>query len=218
MKAACASADVERLDLDVEKLDGDAFFILDPHRCFLAAAVIGGIENPAGAAPGKTALYVGARAAATAPALAGIVGSGRVVALSTAPAGGDGDAQLHKISHAFRNVLAISLPSGNSSVVADVASYKSKVETFLGAQASFDSIIVDVDEDAHHTCTDVLKTVLGAFSVSRPGASVMIVSAGEPKVWATRVKELRDMGVKPREQLTMEPFHRNVAAIVGQVA
>jgi rRNA 2'-O-methyltransferase fibrillarin len=176
--------------------------VWNPFRSKIAAAILGGVDN-IHIAPGKKVLYLGGSAGTTVSHVSDIVGpSGCVYAVEFALRPG-------------RDLINMAKSRTNVIPIIEDARHPLKYRMLVGM---VDTIFADVAQpdqarivalNAHY----FLKAG-GNFIISIK-ASCIDSTAPPEAVFAREVKKLQEEQLKPQEQLTLEPYERDHAVVVG---
>ncbi|KAG0561059.1 hypothetical protein KC19_9G034000 [Ceratodon purpureus] len=174
----------------------------NPFRSKLAAAVLGGVDN-IWMQPGAHVLYLGAASGTSVSHVSDLVGpSGVVYAVEFSLRSG-------------RDLVNLAKKRTNVIPIIEDARHPLKYRLLVGM---VDTIFVDVAQpdqarilalNAHH----FLKS--GGHFVISIKASCIDSTAPAEAVFAAEVKKLQQQQLKPREQITLEPFERDHACVVG---
>lgn len=176
--------------------------VWNPFRSKIAAAILGGVDN-IWIGPGDKVLYLGAASGTTVSHVSDIVGpTGLVYAV--------------EFSHRSGRDL-INMAKGRTNVIPIVedARHPLKYRMLVGM---VDTVFADVAQpdqarivalNAHH----FLKNG-GHFVISIKASCVDSTVAPEA-VFAREVKKLQAEQFKPHEQLTLEPYERDHAVVIG---
>lgn len=176
--------------------------VWNPFRSKLAAAILGGIDQ-IHMSPGSKILYLGAASGTTVSHVADIVGpEGLVYAVEFSHRSG-------------RDLIGVAQKRTNIVPIIEDARHPHKYRMVVGM---VDTIFADVAQpdqarivalNAHH----YLKAG-GHFVISIKANCVD--STAEPEaVFAGEVKKLQAEKMKPQEQITLEPYERDHAVVVG---
>lgn len=176
--------------------------VWNPFRSKLAAAILGGIDK-IHIKPGAKVLYLGAASGTTVSHVSDIVGpEGLVYAVEFSHRSG-------------RDLINVAKKRTNIIPIIEDARHPQKYRMLVGM---VDVVFADVAQpdqarivalNAHH----FLK-IEGHFVISIKANCVD--STAEPtKVFAGEVKKLQAEKLKPHEQLTLEPYERDHAVVVG---
>jgi len=187
----------------VENAEGKVEYrIWNPFRSKIAAAILGGIEN-IWIAPGSRVLYLGAASGTTVSHVADIVGpTGIVYAVEFSHRSG-------------RDLINVAKKRTNVIPIIEDARHPHKYRMLVGM---VDCVFADVAQpdqarivalNAHY----FLKNG-GHFCISIK-ANCIDSTAPAEVVFAKEVKKLQEEQFKPSEQITLEPYERDHAVVVG---
>jgi len=189
------------------KVDGEdgakiEYRVWNPFRSKLAAAIVGGIEN-VWIAPGCKVLYLGAASGTSVSHVSDIVGpTGMVYAVEFSHRSG-------------RDLINMAKNRTNIIPIIEDARHPLKYRMLVGM---VDTIFADVAQpdqarivalNAHY----FLK-VGGHFVISIKANCIDSTAAPEA-VFAKERDKLTEENLKPKEQLTLEPYERDHAVVVG---
>nr|CAB3244965.1 rRNA 2'-O-methyltransferase fibrillarin [Phallusia mammillata] len=174
----------------------------NPFRSKLAAAILGGIES-IHMKPGAKVLYLGAASGTTVSHVSDIVGpEGLVYAVEFSHRSG-------------RDLINVAKKRTNIIPIIEDARHPHKYRMLVGM---VDTIFADVAQpdqvrivalNAHN----FLKNT-GHFVISIK-ASCIDSTAKPEAVFASEVKKMQGEKMKPQEQMTLEPYERDHAVVVG---
>lgn len=198
----------KRIAVDVPAEDGSGgtvkkeYRVWNPFRSKIAAAILGGVDNIY-IGPGSRVLYLGAASGTTVSHVSDIVGpEGLVYAVEFSHRPG-------------RDLINMAKNRTNVIPIIEDARHPLKYRMLVGM---VDTIFADVAQpdqarivalNAHY----FLKNN-GHFMVSIK-ASCVDSTATPEAVFAKEVKALQAEQFKPEEQLTLEPYERDHAVVVG---
>jgi len=177
--------------------------IWNPFRSKIASALVAGVEE-IHIAPGARLLYLGAAAGTTVSHCSDIVGpTGIVYAVEFAPRPG-------------RDLINMAKKRTNIIPIVEDARYPLKYRMLVGM---VDVIFADVAQPDQarivgHNAQFYLKNG-GHFVISIKANCIDSTIAAEA-VFASEIKKLQEMGFKPKEYVTLEPFERDHAVVIGQ--
>ncbi|XP_014285159.1 rRNA 2'-O-methyltransferase fibrillarin isoform X1 [Halyomorpha halys] len=184
---------------DGEKIE---YRVWNPFRSKLAAAILGGIDQ-IHMPPGSKVLYLGAASGTTVSHVSDIVGpEGLVYAVEFSHRSG-------------RDLLGVAKKRTNIIPIIEDARHPHKYRMLIGM---VDCIFADVAQP------DQARIVaINAHSYLKNGGHFVISikancidSTAQPEaVFAGEVKKLQAEKLKPQEQLTLEPYERDHAVVVG---
>merc|ERR1712168_688951 len=176
--------------------------VWNPFRSKLAAAILGGVDK-IHMGPGKKVLYLGAASGTTVSHVSDIVGpEGLVYAVEFSHRSG-------------RDLLNVAKKRTNIIPIIEDARHPWKYRMLVGM---VDVVFADVAQpdqtrivalNSHH----FLKT--GGHFVISIKASCIDSTAKPEAVFASEVKKMKAEQMKPQEQLTLEPYERDHAVVVG---
>lgn len=195
---------------DSEATNGDApapatsteYRVWNPFRSKLAAGILGGIEDIF-MKPGSKVLYLGAASGTSVSHVADIVGpTGVVYAVEFSHRSG-------------RDLINMATHRTNVIPIIEDARHPLKYRMLVGM---VDCIFADVAQP------DQARIIaLNAHLFLKVGGGVLISikancidsTAPPEKVFSQEVQKLRQERIKPKEQLTLEPFERDHAMVAG---
>jgi len=187
------------VEADAKKIE---YRVWNPFRSKLAAAILGGIEN-VWIVPGSKVLYLGAASGTTVSHVSDMIGpTGIVYAVEFSPRSG-------------RDLINVAKKRTNIFPIIEDARHPQKYRMLIGM---VDVIFADVAQpdqarilalNAHH----FLKNG-GKFIISIKANCIDSTAAPEV-VFANQVKKLQEEQFKPAEQITLEPYERDHAVVVG---
>ncbi|XP_025710025.1 rRNA 2'-O-methyltransferase fibrillarin isoform X2 [Callorhinus ursinus] len=174
----------------------------NPFRSKLAAAILGGVDQ-IHIKPGAKVLYLGAASGTTVSHVSDIVGA-------------DGLVYAVEFSHrSGRDLINLAKKRTNIIPVIEDARHPHKYRMLI---AMVDVIFADVAQP------DQTRIVaLNAHTFLRNGGHFVISikancidsTASAEAVFASEVKKMQQENMKPQEQLTLEPYERDHAVVVG---
>jgi len=176
--------------------------VWNPFRSKLAAAILGGVDN-IHIKPGSKVLYIGASAGTTVSHVSDIVGpTGVVYAVEFA----------HRMG---RDLINMAKSRTNVIPIIEDARHPLKYRMLMGM---VDTIFADVAQPDQARIVALnaqyfLKN--GGNFVLSVKASCIDSTAPTEVVFAREVKKLQAEQLKPKEQLTLEPYERDHAVVVG---
>jgi len=176
--------------------------VWNPFRSKIAAAILGGIEN-IWIKPGSKVLYLGAASGTTVSHVSDIVGpTGLVYAVEFSHRSG-------------RDLINAAKKRTNIIPIIEDARYPQKYRMLVGMVDVLFADVAQPDQarilamNAHQ----FLKNE-GNFVISIK-ANCIDSTASPEIVFAREVKKLQEEQFKPREQITLEPYERDHAVVVG---
>jgi len=189
--------------ISVEAEDGKVEYrIWNPFRSKIAAAILGGVENTH-IAPGSKVLYLGAASGTTVSHVSDVVGPEGVV-------------YAVEFSHrSGRDLLNVAQKRTNVIPIIEDARHPQKYRMLVGMVDTLFADVAQPDQarivaiNAHY----FLKT--GGHFVMSIKANCIDSVAAPDIVFAKEVKKLQEEGFRPAEQITLEPYERDHAVVVG---
>lgn len=188
--------------------DGDApattteYRVWNPFRSKLAAGILGGVDDIY-MKPGSKVLYLGAASGTSVSHVADLVGP-------------EGTVYAVEFSHrSGRDLINMATHRTNVIPIVEDARHPLKYRMLL---PMVDVIFADVAQP------DQARIVgYNASLFLKAGGGVLISikancidsTAAPEAVFASEVNKMREMGIKPKEQLTLEPFERDHALVAG---
>ncbi|XP_077283648.1 rRNA 2'-O-methyltransferase fibrillarin [Arctopsyche grandis] len=190
--------------ISVDQAEGEKleYRVWNPFRSKLAAAILGGVDV-IHMAPGSRVLYLGAASGTTVSHVADIVGpEGLVYAVEFSHRSG-------------RDLINVAKKRTNIIPIIEDARHPHKYRMLVGM---VDTIFADVAQP------DQARIVIlnaqyflknGGHFVISIKASCIDSTAQPEAVFASEVKKLQADKLKPQEQITLEPYERDHAVVVG---
>lgn len=190
--------------ISVQNEDGTKveYRVWNPFRSKIAAAILGGVDN-IWMKPGSKVLYLGAASGTTVSHVSDLVGpTGVVYAVEFSPRSG-------------RELVNMAKKRTNVIPIIEDARYPAKYRMLVGM---VDVIFSDVAQSDQArilalNASYFLKT--GGHFVISIKANCIDSTATAEAVFASEVKTLQSQQFKPMEQVTLEPFERDHACVVG---
>jgi len=191
--------------ISVDNADGTKteYRVWNPFRSKIAAGILGGLDNIY-IKPGAKVLYLGGASGTTVSHVADIVGpTGNVYAVEFSLRVG-------------RELINVAKKRTNVIPIIEDARYPQKYRMLV---PMVDVVFADVAQpdqariiamNAHMFCK------IGGHIVISIKASCIDSTMEPAKVFASEVKKLQSEKIKPREQLTLEPYERDHAIVVGE--
>ncbi|KAK3037205.1 hypothetical protein RJ639_030098 [Escallonia herrerae] len=191
--------------VSVQNEDGTKveYRVWNPFRSKLAAAILGGVDN-IHIKPGAKVLYLGAASGTTVSHVSDVVGpTGVVYAVEFSHRSG-------------RDLVNMAKKRTNVIPIIEDARHPAKYRMLVGM---VDVIFADVAQPDQARIVALnasyfLKTE-GHFVISIK-ANCIDSTASAEAVFAQEVKKLQADQLKPKEQVTLEPFERDHACVVGE--
>jgi len=191
----------KRVTVETEEAKTE-YRIWNPFRSKIASAITAGVDD-IHIRPGAKLLYLGAAAGTTVSHCSDIVGpTGMVYAVEFAPRPG-------------RDLINMAKKRTNIIPIVEDARYPLKYRMLVGM---VDVVFADVAQPDQarivgHNAQYYLKNG-GHFVISIKANCIDSTIAAEA-VFASEIKKLQEMGFKPREYVTLEPFERDHAVVIG---
>ena len=189
--------------ISVEAPEGKIEYrVWNPFRSKVASAIVSGIENIF-IRPGAKVLYLGAASGTTVSHVSDVVGS-------------EGTVYAVEFSHrSGRDLINCAKRRPNIIPIVEDARYPLRYRMLVDM---VDVIFADVAQPDQarivgHNAQYFLKTG-GHFMISIKASCVDSTIAPEA-VFASEIKKLQEMNFKPAEYVTLEPFERDHACVVG---
>ncbi|XP_008555105.1 rRNA 2'-O-methyltransferase fibrillarin isoform X1 [Microplitis demolitor] len=192
----------KRISVDGENGEKTEYRVWNPFRSKLAAAILGGVDQ-IHMPPGSKVLYLGAASGTTVSHVADIVGpEGLVYAVEFSHRSG-------------RDLINVAKKRTNIIPIIEDARHPHKYRMLVGM---VDTIFADVAQPDQARIVGLnaqyfLKNS-GHFVISIK-ASCIDSTAQPEAVFAAEVKKLVADKLKPQEQITLEPYERDHAVVVG---
>ncbi|KAI8988098.1 Fibrillarin-domain-containing protein [Mycotypha africana] len=193
----------KRISVDGPEGTKIEYRVWNPFRSKLAAAVLGGIDH-VHIAPGKKVLYLGAASGTSVSHVADVVGpEGAVYAVEFSHRPG-------------RDLINMAKKRTNVVPIIEDARHPQKYRMLV---PMVDVIFADVAQpdqariialNAHHFLKNEGHIVISIK------ASCIDSTVDAATVFAREVKKLQEERIKPQEQLTLEPYERDHAVVVGK--
>jgi rRNA 2'-O-methyltransferase fibrillarin len=191
----------------IEEVSGDTktkveYRIWNPFRSKLAAAIIGGVEA-IHITPGTKLLYLGAASGTSVSHCSDIVGpTGVVYAVEFSHRSG-------------RDLINVAKRRTNIIPIIEDARYPLKYRMLVGMVDVIFSDVAQPDQSriVAINAQNFLKN--GGHFVMSIKANCIDSTAPAEAVFASEIKKLKTMGFKPKEYVTLEPFERDHAVVVG---
>jgi rRNA 2'-O-methyltransferase fibrillarin len=176
--------------------------VWNPFRSKIGAAILGGIEN-IWIKPGSKVLYLGAASGTTVSHVADIVGpTGLVYAVEFSHRSG-------------RDLINVAKKRTNVIPIVEDARHPHKYRMLVGM---VDIVFADVAQPDQARIVALNSHYFlknnGNFCISIK-ANCIDSTAPAEVVFAKEVKKLQEEGFKPTEQITLEPYERDHAVVVG---
>ena len=177
--------------------------VWNPFRSKIAAAVLGGVENIY-ITPGSKVLYLGAASGTTVSHVSDVVGpTGVVYAVEFSHRSG-------------RDLINVAKSRTNIIPIIEDARHPLKYRMLVGM---VDTVFADVAQPDQARIVAInseyfLKT--GGHFVISIKANCIDSTVPAEAVFASEVKKLKAAQLRPKEQLTLEPYERDHAVVIGE--
>lgn len=192
----------KRISVEVGEGVKDEYRVWNPFRSKLAAAVIGGVEN-IHVKPGAKLLYLGAASGTTVSHCSDVVGPEGVV-------------YAVEFSHrSGRDLLNLAKKRTNIIPIVEDARHPHKYRMLVGM---VDVVFADVAQPDQARIVALNSQYFlknGGHFVISIKANCIDSTAKPEAVFASEVQKLKADGFKPAEQVTLEPYERDHAVVVG---
>lgn len=192
----------KRISVDGPDGTKTEYRVWNPFRSKIAAGILGGLDH-IHIAPGKKVLYLGAASGTTVSHVADVVGpEGAVYAVEFSHRSG-------------RDLINMAKKRTNVVPIVEDARYPQKYRMLV---PMVDVIFADVAQP------DQARIIaLNAHQFLKNGGHIVISikancidsTVEASKVFAREVKKMQEEKIKPQEQLTLEPYERDHAVVVG---
>ncbi|CAF0781018.1 unnamed protein product [Didymodactylos carnosus] len=196
----------KRISVDAENAEKIEYRVWNPFRSKLGAAILSGVDN-IHMPPGSKVLYLGAASGTTVSHVSDIVGPASCH---------EGLVYAVEFSHrSGRDLLNVAKKRPNIIPIIEDARHPHKYRMLIGMVDTMFADVAQPDQarilalNAHH----FLKNG-GNFVISIK-ASCIDSTATPEAVFADEVKKLQSEKLKPKEQITLEPYERDHAVVVG---
>ena len=195
----------KRISVPDPAKEGDKieYRVWNPFRSKLAAAVLNGVEN-IWIGPGKKVLYLGAASGTTVSHVSDVVGpEGMVYAVEFSHRSG-------------RDLINMAKTRTNIIPIVEDARHPLKYRMLVGM---VDVVFADVAQpdqarivalNSHHFLRN------GGHFVISIKASCIDSTAKPEAVFAAEINKMKKDMLKPREQLTLEPYERDHCVVIGE--
>lgn len=192
----------KRISVEVGEGVKEEYRVWNPFRSKLAAAVIGGVEN-IHVKPGAKLLYLGAASGTTVSHCSDVVGPEGVV-------------YAVEFSHrSGRDLLNLAKKRTNIIPIVEDARHPQKYRMLVGM---VDVVFADVAQPDQARIVSLNSQYFlknGGHFVISIKANCIDSTAKPEAVFASEVQKLKADGFKPAEQVTLEPYERDHAVVVG---
>jgi len=192
----------KRLVAEVEGEEKVEYRVWNPFRSKLGAGIVGGIET-CPVKPGAKVLYLGGASGTTVSHVSDMVGPEGVV-------------YAVEFSHrSGRDLTNMAKRRPNIVPIVEDARQPQRYRMLIGMVDCIFSDVAQPDQAriVCHNASFFLKNGGGVMISIK--ASCVDSTASPEVVFAAEIDKLRKEGVKPKEQLTLEPYHRDHALVIG---
>lgn len=191
--------------LTVEGAEGEEkieYRVWNPFRSKLGAGIVGGIANCA-VKPGAKVLYLGGASGTTVSHVSDMVGAEGVV---------------YAVEFSHRSGRDLTNMAKRRPNIVPIVEDARQPQRYRMLVPMVDVIFSDVAQPDQsrivtHNASFFLKN--GGWVIISIKANCVDSTAAPEAVFAMEVDRLRKDGVKPKEQLTLEPYHRDHALVTG---
>ncbi|KAJ3224869.1 hypothetical protein HK099_007734 [Clydaea vesicula] len=190
--------------ISVENGDGTKteYRVWNPFRSKIAAGILGGIDH-VHICPGAKVLYLGASSGTTVSHVADIVGpTGLVYAVEFSHRSG-------------RDLINIAKKRTNVIPIIEDARHPHKYRMLVGMVDVVFADVAQPDQARIISLNSHMFLKAGGHIVISIKASCIDSTVDAATVFAKEVKKLIEEKIKPQEQLTLEPYERDHAIVVG---
>ncbi|KAI9203126.1 Fibrillarin-domain-containing protein [Polychytrium aggregatum] len=191
--------------ISVDNPDGTKteYRVWNPFRSKIAAGILGGIDH-IHIAPGKKVLYLGASSGTTVSHVADIVGpTGLVYAVEFSHRSG-------------RDLINVAKKRTNVIPIIEDARHPHKYRMLVGMVDVVFADVAQPDQARIITMNSHMFLKNGGHIVISIKANCIDSTVDAATVFAREVKKLQEEKVKPQEQLTLEPYERDHALVIGE--
>ncbi|XP_057737536.1 rRNA 2'-O-methyltransferase fibrillarin 2-like [Arachis stenosperma] len=190
--------------ITVQKEDGtkDEYRVWNPFRSKLAAAILGGVDN-IWIKPGARVLYLGAASGTTVSHVSDVVGPNGVV-------------YAVEFSHrSGRDLVNMAKKRTNVIPIIEDARHPAKYRMLVGMVDVIFSDVAQPDQARILALNASYYLRAGGHFVISIKANCIDSTVPAESVFASEVNKLKAEQFKPFEQVTLEPFERDHACVVG---
>jgi len=187
----------------VESTDGKVEYrVWNPFRSKIAAAILGGIEN-IWISPGNKVLYLGAASGTTVSHVSDIIGPNGIV-------------YAVEFSHrSGRDLINVAKKRTNIIPIIEDARHPQKYRMLVGMVDTLFADVAQPDQARILALNAQYYLKNGGKFVISIKANCIDSTASAEVVFAREVKKLQEDHFKPSEQITLEPYERDHAVVVG---
>ncbi len=176
--------------------------VWNPFRSKLAAAILGGVKN-IWMPPGSKVLYLGASSGTTVSHVSDVVGP-------------DGIVYAVEFSHrSGRDLINMAKSRPNIIPIIEDARHPLKYRMLVGMVDCAFADVAQPDQARIMTLNSQYFLKNGGHYVISIKANCIDSTAPAEAVFASERTKLQEGGLKPKEQLTLEPYERDHAVVVG---
>lgn len=189
--------------ISVEEDNGKMEYrVWNPFRSKLAAAILGGVDK-IHMAPGTKVLYLGAASGTTVSHVSDIVGE-------------DGIVYAVEFSHrSGRDLIGVAQKRRNIVPIIEDARHPQKYRMLVGMVDTIFSDVAQPDQARIVALNASYFLKSGGHFVISIKANCIDSTANPEAVFAGEVEKLKGDRLKPQEQITLEPYERDHAVVVG---
>ncbi|KAJ3000292.1 Small subunit processome complex component [Globomyces sp. JEL0801] len=191
--------------ISVDNADGTKteYRVWNPFRSKLAAGILGGLDH-IHIGPGSKVMYLGAASGTSVSHVSDIVGpTGLVYAVEFSHRPG-------------RELINMAKKRTNVIPIIEDARHPHKYRMLVGMVDCIFADVAQPDQARIITLNSHLFLKNGGHIVISIKANCIDSTVEAPTVFAREVKKLQEDKVKPQEQLTLEPYERDHAIVVGE--
>ncbi|ERL89944.1 rRNA 2'-O-methyltransferase fibrillarin [Dendroctonus ponderosae] len=187
------------VETDGEKVE---YRVWNPFRSKLAAAILGGVDHTH-ITPGSKVLYIGAASGTTVSHVSDIVGpEGLVYAVEFSPRSG-------------RDLINMAKKRTNVIPIIEDARHPLKYRMLVGMVDTIFADVAQPDQGRIVAMNAQYFLKAGGHFIISIKASCIDSTAQPEAVFASEVKKMQADKLKPQEQITLEPYERDHAVVVG---
>lgn len=181
----------------------EEFRIWNPFRSKLAAAILGGIDDIY-IKPGMRILYLGAANGTTVSHISDILGeNGQLFAVEFSHRSG-------------RDLLSLAKKRTNIIPIIEDARHPYKYRMFLGMVDLIFSDVAQPDQARILSINASYFLRTGGYFIISIKASCIDSTVDTSLVFSKEIQKLQKEGFRPSEQITLEPYERDHAIIIGR--
>ena len=181
----------------------EEFRIWNPFRSKLAAAILGGIDDIF-IRPGMKILYLGAANGTTVSHISDIIGE-------------NGQLYAVEFSHrSGRDLLSLAKKRTNIIPIIEDARHPYKYRMFLGMVDLIFSDVAQPDQARIISINASYFLRTGGYFIISIKASCIDSTINTSLVFSKEIQKLQKEGFRPSEQITLEPYERDHAIVIGR--